>query len=88
MPLASLSPKTATTPIKLSKSNSELIVETNALAPCGLWAASIITVGSRRTTSHLPGDLTFEKADLTKSESSFTPAKASAAASAIAALLA
>ena len=79
----------ATKPITKSKLNSLEIVSLRDFAPCGLWAASIITVGFRCTTSQRPGDVAPAKADLTSSPSSAcSPTNTSTAASAVAALLA
>ena len=61
IPVASLSPNTPTTAMISSKLNSLSKVSANALAPCGLCAASKITVGSRWTTSQRPGEVTAAK---------------------------
>src|ERR1700677_75816 len=94
MPATSLSLLTATTPVSRVKLNSSCIAATVTAMPPGLCAASMITVGLRRSTSSLPGDRTLPNPSRTRSVSraapspSETPANASTAASAHAALLA
>src|SRR5215468_10183965 len=100
-PATSLSSLTATTPISRAKLNDSVSAAMVAAIPAGLCPASTITVGLRRTTSSLPGELTLANPARTRSGSSAaelspgprvigpsdseTPAYASTAASAHAA---
>ncbi|CAB4925046.1 unannotated protein [freshwater metagenome] len=69
-----------------SKVNSFSSVSAKAFAPCGLCAASRMTVGFLKTTSHRPGEVTDAKPILTASRSSsWPPKKALTAAKAVAA---
>ena len=89
IPVASLSASTATTPISRRNENDSPSAATLAAIPCGLCAASTMTVGAPRTTSSRPGELTPTSAARTTSTSItpvFAPAprNASTAASATA----
>jgi hypothetical protein len=94
MPGTSLSPLAANTPDRRPKVNASSIAATLAAIPAGLWAASMMMVGLRLTTSSRPGELTFANDSRTRSASSAapaspeTPANASTAANAHAALAA
>ena len=61
------------------------MVLAKAFVPCGLCAASIITVGSLVKISNLPGEVNKEKAPWTNSSLNLLPTNASTAAKAIAA---
>ena len=92
MPATSLSPLAAKTPDRCEKVNVSCMASTVAATPAGLWEASMMMVGLRLMTSSRPGVLTLANASRTRSASSIsvpsseTPANASTAASAQAAL--
>src|SRR5579871_5965598 len=91
MPGTSLSPLAANTPVRRAKLNASSTPATVAAIPAGLCAASMMMVGLRLTTSRRPGELAFANDSRTRSASSGapsseTPANASTAASAQAAL--
>ena len=91
MPGTSLSRLAAKTPVRWVKVNASSIAAAVAAMPAGLCAASRMIVGLRLTTSSRPGELTMANASRTRSSSSaaassVTPANASTAASAQAAL--
>src|ERR1700761_4785606 len=98
MPATSLSALIASTPTRRLKLNASFTAATVAAMPAGLWAASPITVGLRRSTSSRPGERRPAKAWRIRSTSSgarvpppssalsVAPAKPSTAARAQAAL--
>ena len=78
--------------MRRAKSKSRSSAAPRALAPCGLWAASINVVGEVRTRSRRPGEIACAKPLRTVATSSGwpaeTPKKASTAARATAEFLA